>query len=62
MITKIYGMIWMLGLLAVTVCYLTGNLTPVVTVVFGFLSFGAIFLGMMNVLPEVVVHRSAAKH
>lgn len=62
MITKIYGSIWMLGLLAVAVCYFTGNLTPVMTVVFGFLSFGAIFLGMMNVLPEVAVHGSATKH
>lgn len=62
MITKVYGLIWVLGLLTVAVCYFTGNLTPVMTVVFGFLSFGAIFLGMMNVLPEVTVHRTADKH
>ena len=62
MITKIYGLIWVLGFLAVAACYFTGNLTPVMTVVFGFMSFGAIFLGMMNVLPEVAVHGTAEKH
>jgi hypothetical protein len=62
MITKVYGFVGMLGLLAVAFCYLTGNLTPVMTVVFGFLSFAAIVMGIMNVLPEVAGHRSATKH
>ncbi len=62
MIVKIYALIWVLGLLAVGGFYMTGNLTPLMQVVFGFLSFGAIFLGMMNVLPEAVVHNHAQKH
>ena len=62
MLVKIYALIWVLGLTAATALYATGNLTPVVQVVFGFLTFGAVFLGMMNVLPETVVHSSAEKH
>ena len=62
MILKIYGSIWALGILAAGVLYLTGNFTPVVNVLFGFLSFGAIFMGMIAVLPLTEVHHSQEKH
>ncbi len=61
MIVKIYAVIWFLGFLAVGFTYFTGNLNSVMIVLFGFLSFGAIFMGMMNVLPEVAVHSPANK-
>ncbi|HLM61673.1 MAG TPA: hypothetical protein VK308_12780 [Pyrinomonadaceae bacterium] len=61
MILKIYGLIWALGLMAVAALYMTGNFNQVVATVFGFLSFGAIFMGMMFVLPSTVVHH-AEKH
>jgi hypothetical protein len=61
MIVKIYALIWALGILAVGVFYLTGYFTPVVAIVFGFLSFGAIFMGMMSVLPSTVTHQPASK-
>ena len=51
MIVKIYALIWIVGALAAAVLYLTGYFTPVVSVLFGFLSFGAIFMGMLAVLP-----------
>jgi hypothetical protein len=62
MILKVYGLIWLLGILAVAVLFLTGNFTPVVSVVFGFLSFGAIFMGMIGVLPLVEAPHSTPKH
>jgi len=62
MIVKIYALIWVLGLLTAVAFYLTGNLGPIMTVLFGFLTFGAVFMGMMGVLPETVVHNSATKH
>ena len=62
MIVKIYALIWVLGIAAAGAFYLTGNLTPVMKVVFGFLSFGMVFMGMMGVLPEWVAHSSAIKH
>jgi hypothetical protein len=62
MIVKIYGLVWLLGVLAVGVLYLTGNFTPSVSVLFGFLSFGAIFLGMIGVLPLTVAHPAPDKH
>ena len=61
MIVKIYALIWVLGLVAAGVFYLTGNLGPVAVVVFGFLTFGAIFMGMIGVLPSTVGHNEVAK-
>lgn len=61
MVLKIYGLVWLLGLLAVGITYLTGNLNPVMVVLFGFLSFGAIFMGMIAVLPLTVTQHSS-KH
>jgi hypothetical protein len=37
----------------------TGNFTAMMLVVFGFIAFGMVFMGMMNVLPTVVAHPSA---
>lgn len=62
MIVKIYALLWVLGLLAAGIFYLTGNLGPIATVVFGFLTFGMIFMGMMGVLPSTVGHNAVAKH
>lgn len=58
---KIYAAVWLLGILAVLITYLTGNFTPPVAVFFGFLSFGAIFMGMMGVLPMTVTHHTHDK-
>jgi hypothetical protein len=57
MALKIYGLIWAFGLLAAGVFYLTGNLDPVMTVVFGVLTFGTVFMGMLSLLPYWVKHQ-----
>ena len=62
MIVKIYAFIWILGALAAGILYISGNFTPMINVLFGFLSFGAIFLGMLSVLPITEVPHSAEKH
>lgn len=61
MIVKVYGLIWLVGVLAAVVLFLTGNFTPLVSVVFGFLSFGAIFMGMIAVLPLTEAPHSSPK-
>ena len=61
MILKIYGLIWALGILAVGVFYVTGNLTQVPAIVFGFLSFAALFLGMFSVLAGTIEQQLHAK-
>jgi hypothetical protein len=58
---KIYAAVWLLGVAAVLATYVTGNFTPAVAVFFGFLSFGAIFMGIMGVLPMTVAHRTPHK-
>lgn len=62
MILKIYAFIWVFGVLAAAILFVTGNFTPVVNVLFGFLSFGAIFLGMLAVLPLTVVPHGSNEH
>ena len=62
MIVKVYALIWVLGLSTAAILYFTGNLTPLVQVVFGFLTFGMIFMGMMSVLPAVETHHEPSKH
>jgi hypothetical protein len=54
MMVKLYAIVWAIGIAAVAVVYFTGNMTPELAVLFGFLSFGAIFMGMMGVLPSTV--------
>lgn len=53
MVLKIYGLIWALGILAVAITYIAGLLTPFMIIVFGFLSFAAIYLGIISVLPII---------
>lgn len=62
MIAKIYALIWILGLAAAGIFYLTGNLTPVIQIVFGFLTFGMIFMGMISILPFEATHHLPSKH
>jgi uncharacterized membrane protein len=61
MSVKLYLEMWALGIIAVVALYMAGLFTPVVAVVFGFISFGAIFMGMMNVLP-IQLHAEHEKH
>lgn len=58
MLVKIYAYTWIVGLAAAGLFYLTGNFTPIVEVVFGFLTFAAIFMGMISVLPFWATHHS----
>lgn len=62
MIMRIYGLIWALGILAAGILYLTGNLGPVMQIVFGFLTFGALFMGMIAVLPLTESPHKSEKH
>lgn len=62
MLVKLYWLMWLLGILAVGIFYMTGNFTMTVAIVFGFLSFGAIFMGIIGVLPISETHNSPTKH
>ncbi len=59
MLTKLYVLAWVIGIVAAAATYVTGNMTPEASVFFGFLSFGAVFMGIMGVLPSMV---SEANH
>lgn len=56
MLVKLYWLMWLLGILAVGILYFTGFFTPMVAVLFGFISFGAIFMGIIGVLPISISH------
>lgn len=61
MSVKAYLYTWGMFLLAALALLLTGNFTMLTAVVFGFIAFGLVFLGMMNVLPLAVAHQSEPK-
>ena len=56
MLTKIYTGLWIATLAAALALFLAGNMTMLAWVVFGFVAFGLVFMGMMGVLPAMVVH------
>jgi hypothetical protein len=53
-LTKVYFTIWGLVGATAAVFFLTGNMTMLTLVVFGFVAFGLVFMGMMGVLPILV--------
>jgi hypothetical protein len=60
-ITKVYFALWGLLFVAAAVIFLIGSMTPMTLVVFGFISFGMVFMGMMGVLPILVTNPEPAK-
>lgn len=56
MVLKIYALIWLLGVTAAGLIYLTGNMSPFLKVLFGLFTFGALFLGFLSVIPSVIFH------
>jgi hypothetical protein len=62
MVLKIYGLIWAVGILAVGLTYFTGYFNLFTAIVFGFLSFGAIYMGLISVLPLVFEPHPHSKH
>lgn len=61
MLVKIYGMLWLATAILALLLYLAGSLTTTAVVVFGFVAFGLVFMGMMGVLPATVVHPAPRK-
>lgn len=61
MYVKIYTAVWLAVAIAAALFFVTGNMTPVVVVAFGFLAFGLTFMGMMSVLPSTVGHHAPAQ-
>lgn len=43
------------------VLIVTGNFTMLTSVIFGFIGFGLVFMGMMSVLPATIAHPAPPK-
>ena len=56
MLVRIYIGLWIVGIIIVSMFYLSDNFTPIASVAFGFMSFGLVFMGMMVVLPMTITH------
>jgi hypothetical protein len=56
MTPKFYSFLWALFAVAVGVFWFGGAMSMFAVTVFGFVSFGLVFVGMMCVLPGVVGH------
>lgn len=61
MLNKIYFGTWALIGLAAAAVFVTGNLTELAVVIFGFICFTMVFMGMMSVLPNAV-HDAVTRH
>ncbi len=55
---KAYWTIWTMVAVLASVVLVTGNMTLLVGVGFGFVAFGMIFSGMMMILPATVARRN----
>jgi hypothetical protein len=55
---KLYGLLWLAIATVALILFLGGVMTMPVVVVFGFISFGMVFMGMIGVLPTMVSHHS----
>lgn len=60
MIVKIYGMLWAILAIVAGLTFVTGNMTEIAGVAFGFVVFGLIFMGMISVLPFTISHPNPA--
>ena len=56
MVIKVYITICTMLATAAATLFVTGNFTAIVAVVLGFVAFGAVFMGMMFVLPFTATH------
>lgn len=61
MVLKIYILVWALGATTAGIIYLTGNMTPLLEVLFGLLTFSTLFLGFLSVVPSVIF-RAPTEH
>ena len=61
MTARFYNIVWLVFLGIAAIVYVSGNMTPVAGVVFGFAVFGWIFMGMMCVLPVSITHPTPTK-
>jgi len=56
MLTKIYLYTWLVTAAAFVLLFLADGMTMNTIVIFGFIAFGMIFMGMIAVLPEIAAH------
>jgi hypothetical protein len=56
MLTTIYLYTWLATAAAFVLLFLAGDMTMNTIVIFGFIAFGMIFMGMIAVLPDIAAH------
>ena len=56
MLVKIYEACWGIFFVAAALTFVTGNFGSIAGVVFGFVAFGLVFMGMISVLPDISSH------
>lgn len=61
MFAKIYGLIWLVVAIVAAGLYVVGAFSMLTAVVFGFICFGLVFMGMMCVLPFTVAHPASVQ-
>ncbi|NNE97905.1 MAG: hypothetical protein HKN25_02665 [Pyrinomonadaceae bacterium] len=62
MIERLYIALWGIYLIAIALFLATGMLNALTGVVFGFILFGLVFMGMISVLPHWATHQDRFNH
>ena len=60
MLTKIYWYSWLTTIAAFLALFAAGSMSIEAWIVFGFVAFGLVFIGMIAVLPTSVTHPRTA--
>lgn len=61
MLVKLYGLLWLITAVSMTVLFMTGTMNLLALIVFGFILFALLYGGIISVLPEWVTHSPSGK-
>ena len=53
MIARFYMFLWFMVIMMATILFISGELSLLIGVIFGFICFGLTFMGMMSLLPSI---------
>ena len=58
---RIYGLIWLFVAAAAALLYFAGYLSSIVSILFGKVAVGLVFMGIIGLLPAWAIHQSSSK-
>lgn len=60
MLVRLYEFLWILFAASAILLFAAGYMTPIAVVLYGFIAFGMVFMGMISLLPATSGHNAQA--